>query len=232
MHVPLVAAVIAATLCFAAVDGAAIAAAAEDTGTIRVTTAIEGRPSADFTLRLRVRCRTGGEQTFDRVLVFDEVRTRTIKGLDAPTRCSVTQPDDLGSGLMLYEVDGGAAPGRPRFDVVPEDQVDVSATASFPSSAAIGTIEVTKEVVGQPEPGTTYVVEVRCGRGTVQVVTFGATGGTEVAFVDVTAQPRVCTIRETRRGGADRTTTKPRSGKVTVDVDHPTADVTVTNSYG
>ena len=232
MHARLAAAVIAATLCVAAVDGGAIAGAAEDTGTIRVTTTIEGRPPAPFALRLRVRCRTGGEQTLDRVLVFDGVQTRTIKGLDAPTRCRVTQPDDLGSGLMLYEVDGDAAPGRPRFEVAPGDQVDVSATASFPSSAAIGTIDVTKRVVGQPEPGTTYVVEVRCGGGTAQVVTFPATGGTEVAIVDVTGRPRVCTIRETRRGGADRTRTEPRSGEVTVDVDHPTADVTVTNSYG
>src|SRR5262245_41839524 len=232
MHARLVAAMIAATLCVATFDAGAITGAGADTGIIRVTIAIEGRPSADFTLRLRVRCRAAGEQTLDRVLIFDEVRTRTIKGLDAPTRCRVVQPDDLGSGLMLYEVDGEASPGPLRLEVAPGDQIDVSATASFPSSAAVGTIDVTKRVVGAPAPGTTYVVEVRCGGGDVQVVTFPATGGTEVAIVDVTARRRVCTVRETRRGGADRTSTEPRRGTVTLDVDHPTAEVTGTNSYG
>ena len=99
------------------------------------------------------------------------------------------------------------------------------------------TVNVTKVVVGDPPPGTTFVVRIECELGGPLVVTFDATGGTKsVAGSEIDIS---CSVSEPQNGNADSTTFACENVQnVTCDTstfsidDNPTeVNITVTNTF-
>ena len=104
-------------------------------------------------------------------------------------------------------------------------------TNTYPSSTAVGSIAVTKQVVGSAPAGAEFVVRVRCADGTNTEVRFPAQGGTEVVPVEVGQDATTCEVEETERGGAGAVRYAPGSS-VTLDLAHAIRDVVVTNDFG
>ena len=66
------------------------------------------------------------------------------------------------------------------------------------------TANVTKVVVGDPPPGTTFVVRVQCNGSVEADVPFDATGGTETVIINPTNLN--CSVSEPQNGNANSTT--------------------------
>ena len=108
-----------------------------------------------------------------------------------------------------------------------------------PADAGNGTtLTITKVVVGNPPPGTTFSVRIQCD-GAVQVnIPFGDAGGQSGAVFINPASPS-CSVSEPQDGNADSTTFACQAG-VNVTCDTSTfeidsggaeVDITVTNTF-
>ena len=116
----------------------------------------------------------------------------------------------------------------------------VTVIVAAPGTASAGfapvRVNVTKVVVGDAPPGTTFVVRIQCD-GTPQAdADFDATGGMQVkSFVAVSP---FCSVSEPENGGANSTTFACESRDLTCDTStfviiRPDAevDITVTNTF-
>ena len=110
---------------------------------------------------------------------------------------------------------------------------------STPADAGNGTlVTVTKVVVGDPPPGTTFVVRIQCD-GAVQLnLPFGDTGG-QVPPSFINPASSECSVSEPEDGNADSTTFACQPGvNVTcdtstfeIDSDGAEVSLTVTNTF-
>jgi FtsP/CotA-like multicopper oxidase with cupredoxin domain len=230
--VSLAAAAVAAALLIP--GGGQPAGAGAGTGSIRLVASIEGMRPPSVGVRVRVECRAGRDVLLERTLRFGphRRRVRIVRGVPAPARCRIEETGDSGALLVTYAVSGEITTDAPAVRVQPGETARVDVVASFPSSEAVGTIAVTKEVRGTAAVGANAVVEVRCRGQSPSTVTFPAEGGHDVVAVDVEPGGTRCRVRETRDAGADATIIRPRRGTVVLTVDEPTAEVTVTNVFG
>ena len=111
-----------------------------------------------------------------------------------------------------------------------------------PGTASAGfdntTVNVTKVVVGDPPPGTTFVVRIECGTVLVADLQFDATGGSKSA-ASFAAADGDCLVIETQSGGATSTTfaCQPVQSVIcdtnTFELESggAIADITVTNTF-
>lgn len=224
----------------ALVVGAAVVLVAsgnDDTsvGTISVTVATDGMPPTDASFRVRVACTKGRREVERRVLTFDaeSPRTQVVQGIPLPARCTVTQTEGAGATLVEYASGDRRSQEPPSFELnaTARTEARVAVTNSFPSSTAVGTLVITKEVTGSPSGAAGYVVRVTCEGGFEADVELPAAGGTEVVPITLDPAGTTCALEETERGGAIDVQYSPSQTGITLDLDAPTLDVTITNRF-
>jgi hypothetical protein len=104
----------------------------------------------------------------------------------------------------------------------------------------VGELDVLKNVIGEPAPGTEFTIFVNCdGADFDQFLLFDEFGNLTSGTTPITGIPlgTECTVSETEDGGADSVTYDPDGGTpfdpptVTIDAESDTVTVTVTNTF-
>ena len=106
-------------------------------------------------------------------------------------------------------------------------------TIPFKQDGVARDLIVTKDVVGNAPPNTTYTVEVECLKGNTATLTFTGDGSKSAGLIP---EGDTCTVTEIDDGGADRTTVRVNAGAPTNS--HTTSivigvsnEVTFTNTF-